>query len=108
MSQTDQTAGYQKTAADHFHTAEMNHASALAAIVDCNNGTIPKAEAALLFDRHMRMAELHARLADTRIAAVQLLLQEDARRDRFGEMLTSRQRDAIAMELDSWGHRLAP
>lgn len=108
MSETDQSAGYQKTAADHFHTAEMNHASALAAIVDCNRGEISKAEAELLFDRHMRMAELHARLADTRIAGVQLLLQDEGRRHRFGEMLTSRQRDAIAMELDAWGYRLAP
>jgi hypothetical protein len=59
-----------RTSADHFRTAEMNGASALAAHIDGD---------AARFARHMELAKFHGQMAATLIVASGRVSPEDAR-----------------------------
>lgn len=96
----------EKTAADHYRTAAMHHASALAVRVDKRGETNESAREK--YTAHMREAQLHAELTNARIAAVQLLLQDRQYRAEIGEMLPPRQQRVIDAELEAWGDALAP
>lgn len=100
-----------QSGADHYRTADMHRASALAALTNPYRGDDPaEAEdhAALVdkrFERHLRLAEVHARLAQVRIGAVQMLRQHTLTQDGN---VTPRQRVAVEAELQAWADTIAP
>jgi hypothetical protein len=99
-----------KTGADHYRTADMHRACALANLRGASSPSDDDADKPDLwsiterFEQHMRLAELHARLAEARIGAVQLLQQHLAIDDHG----TQRQRMAIEAELTAWADAIAP
>jgi hypothetical protein len=105
-----------KTGADHYRTADMHRTCALALLRDAKNTEDAQANGESVdgadpwkllekFDHHMQLAGMHARLADVRIGAVQLLqrhLVDDEQR------VTRRQRVAVEEELNAWADTIAP
>jgi len=98
----------QKSGADHYRTADMHRACALAILASAGK---PKADDTLpvdpwmeldRFEQHARLAELHTGLAQARIGAVQLLMRQDE------ENVTQRERAAINSELGAWADTLEP
>lgn len=101
-----------KTAADHYRTADMHRNCALANLRSVNRPVtddvpdpVDPWQAAEKFDQHMRLAEVHARLAQVRIGAVQLLQQHLQGDEDKG---TRRQRVAVEYELTAWAETIAP
>lgn len=100
----------EKTAADHYRTARMHHASAHTIRADMATGKFEGDpwKGHEKYDAHMREAQLHAELASARIAAVRLLMDDRTYRVEFGENLSARQQRVVETELEAWGDELAP
>jgi len=105
----------QRSAADHYQTAEMHRVCALAILLDAERAVpggpgvvgVPGKSGADpwmqldKFEQHARLAELHTQLCSARIGAVQLLMQ---RSDEDG---TPHQREAVEAELAAWADTIA-
>lgn len=111
---TEQLGRAHQSGADHYRTADMHRATALACLVEADKAAIGQSEETtdpwpLLdkFDRHMSLAVLHARLAEARIGAVRLLMDRQAGDREFGNS-TPKQREAVTAELNAWAEAIAP
>jgi hypothetical protein len=101
-----------RTGADHYRTADMHRACALSILAQAQRRPADDSAetpdpwlAADKFAQHMALGDLHVRLAEARIGAVRLLMQQQAdRRDN----VTQRQRVAIENELKAWADTIAP